>query len=186
MKREPCAVGLSIHTGWAACVIAAGSAKSPRILAREIVEVLGDAERFVYHMAAELPLPRAERSVEKARQSAQQHARTAVKRMLELATEAEHRLVACAIVAKKSPMPDSLADIVAAHPRIHTAEGAFYRDVFQNAAKSNKLKSVVISPNHPELAAQADIASLVKKVGRPWSRDERLAALAAWSVLKAG
>lgn len=147
------------------------------------MEVLGDAERFVYHMAAELPLARAERGVEKARASAAKNAVAAVKRMLELAGEAEHRLIACAIVAKKNPMPDSLADIVAAHPGIHTAEGAFYRDVFLAAAKSNGLKSVVVSPNDAELASQAAITPLVKKVGRPWGKDERLAALAAWSIL---
>lgn len=185
MKRESAAVGISVHTGWASCVIAAGSAKSPRILAREIVEILGDADRFVYHVAESLPLAKAEASVKKVRALAEKGAVTAVKRLVEQTTNAEHRLVGCAIVAKKNPMLDSLADIVAAHPRIHTAEGAFYRDVFALAAKKNAVKSVVISPNDAVLASQAAIAPLVKKLGRPWSRDERLAALAAWSLLKA-
>jgi hypothetical protein len=183
MKREPAALGLSIHTGWASCVLAAGSAKTPRILAREIVEVLSDADRFVYHVAESLSLARGEQSVKKARQEAESRASAHVARLRDQLEGSEHRLVGCAIVAKKHPMPGSLADIVAAHPRIHTAEGAFYRDVFTLACQRNRLKSVVVSPNDALLASQGALAPLVKKVGRPWSRDERLAALAAWSIL---
>ena len=43
--------GLSVHTGWASLVVAGGSLAKPRIVHREIVEILGDADRFVFHQA---------------------------------------------------------------------------------------------------------------------------------------
>ncbi|HMJ14299.1 MAG TPA: hypothetical protein VK524_22945, partial [Polyangiaceae bacterium] len=58
MKR---AMGISIHTGWGACVVVAGSRAKPQIVANEVVRVLDDAERFCFHMAAEMKLAAAER-----------------------------------------------------------------------------------------------------------------------------
>lgn len=185
MGREAAALGLTVHTGWASCVVAAGSAEAPRIVLREIIEVLDDADRFVYHVAESLPLARAEKSVATARAKADQRAVEAVKRLIDATTTAGHRLVGCAIVAKKNPMPGSVADIVAAHPRIHTAEGAFHRDVLVQAAGKNRLRSVVVAPGDDALASQASLAPLAKTLGRPWSKDERLAALAAWNLLAA-
>ena len=48
------ALGISVHTGWAACVVVGGSLSKPEIVANQRVEVLGDAERFCFHMAAEM------------------------------------------------------------------------------------------------------------------------------------
>ena len=51
-KPTSCAVGLSVHTGWAACCVVSGDVRAPEILAREVIEILGDRERFVFHVAA--------------------------------------------------------------------------------------------------------------------------------------
>ena len=50
----PRALGISIHTGWAACVVAGGSLAKPEIFANEVIEILDDSERFCFHMAAEM------------------------------------------------------------------------------------------------------------------------------------
>jgi hypothetical protein len=47
----PRAIGLVPHTGWAAAVVVGGSLKKPQVVANEIVEMLGDEERFCFHMA---------------------------------------------------------------------------------------------------------------------------------------
>jgi len=41
--RDRYVLGLSVHTGWAACVVAGGSVRAPRLDAREEIELLGDS-----------------------------------------------------------------------------------------------------------------------------------------------
>jgi hypothetical protein len=102
--------------------------------------------------------------------------------------------VGCAIVANRAPMPAELDEIVGAHPRIHTAEGLFYRDALCSGARALGLTPIVIAPR--ELDAHAaktigvrpsEIARLLiaagRAVGRPWAKDQKMAALAAWSIL---
>jgi hypothetical protein len=87
-----------------------------------------------------------------------------------------------------------LEEVVKAHPRIHTAEGIFFRDVLRDAAKSHHLATNVYPPKELDaLAAKAttipsaQLAKLVtlagKGLGPPWGRDERIASLAAWTAL---
>ena len=46
------AIGISIHTGWGACVLVGGSIASPEIIANPVIEILGDSERFCFHIGA--------------------------------------------------------------------------------------------------------------------------------------
>ncbi|MFL5249282.1 MAG: hypothetical protein ACJ79V_15805, partial [Myxococcales bacterium] len=64
--------------------------------------------------------------------------------------------------------------ILAAHPRIHTAEGCFYRDVFREACP---VRVLLVPPS------SLDAATIGKIARPPWGRDQKLAALAAWAVL---
>lgn len=139
-----CAIGLSVHTGWAACVAAGGSLRAPRIEAREEIEMLGDAERFVFHRAAEMDLAKAKRSVARAEEQATDRATAAIARFVERVRGVGYEIVACAIAAKENPMPASLEEIVAPHPRIHSAEGCFYREVLRRAAEANRLKARIV------------------------------------------
>jgi len=61
--------------------------------------------------------------------------------------------------------------------RIHSAEGFFYRDVFRDACPV----SCRIVP-----AASLNIAAVGKLAAKPWGRDQKLAALAAWHALSQG
>jgi hypothetical protein len=40
------ALVVSVHTGWAACVVVGGTLRQPEIVANEIVQLLPDPERF--------------------------------------------------------------------------------------------------------------------------------------------
>ncbi|HEY8086739.1 MAG TPA: hypothetical protein VIF09_02820 [Polyangiaceae bacterium] len=193
-RSERAALGLSIHTGWAACVAASGTLRAPRIVARERIELLPDPDRFVFHRAAELTPAAAERAVALARRAAIARGTAALKRVLTDLRAGGCDPVACAIVAKDGAMPASLADIVGAHPRIHTAEGAFYRDVAGSAAEANGLPTRVVPPGQIDRLAVAamrmepsQVATLLaqagRAAGRPWAKDQKLAALAAWTVL---
>jgi hypothetical protein len=171
------ALGLSVHTGWAACVLAGGSLREPHLAARERVDLLDDPARFVFHRAAEMSRPDAERAIAQAEKDARARAMAALRRV------ADGRDVQlCAIAAKPGSMPD-LGEVLASHPRIHTAEGFFYRDVLMAAAKDSGIATQVVplsklDPNAPALAAAGRI------VGKPWNRDWKIAALAAWHALK--
>src|SRR4249920_3202607 len=120
------AIGISIHTGWGACVVVGGSLAKPEILANEVIEILGDSERFCFHMAAEMTRAAAEQWIASARSKAIANARRA------LAPLIAKDVSVCAIVAKGGDARD-LDEVLASHPRIHTAEGCFYRDVLREA-----------------------------------------------------
>jgi hypothetical protein len=171
------AVALSVHTGWAACVLAGGDVRSPHILTREHVELAPDPERFVFHRAAEMTQADAKRWVARLHREAIGRAIGVLKR---LASRGD--VAACAVVAKLGRIPD-LPDVVASHPRIHTCEGLFYRDVLLEAAREVGLDPRLVppadlNPNEPALAAAGRV------VGKPWNRDWKLASLAAWSLLR--
>jgi hypothetical protein len=160
------AIGISVHTGWGACVLVSGSPARPKIFANEVIRVLADDERFCFHMAAEMKPAEAARWIARMRRKALANARKS------LAPFEKHARV-CAIVAKAGdagPLEDSLAS----HPRIHTAEGCFYRDVL---CEASSIPVRVIAPS------ALDISGIGKISPPPWGRDQKLAAAAAWQSL---
>jgi len=192
-KPASCAIGLSVHTGWAACCVVSGDVRSPEVLARQVVEMLGDAERFVFHRAAEMSPADAGRSVTRARQRAVRTARGALDGLVDRIRAQGRAIARCAIVARRGAMPP-LEEVVRAHPRIHTAEGIFFRDVLQEAAGSRRLATHVFPPKELDaLAASAMaippaqlaklLAGMGKSLGPPWGKDEKMASLAGWTAL---
>jgi hypothetical protein len=163
------AIGISVHTGWAACVVVSGSLVKPEIVANELIEMLGDSERFCFHMAADMKRAAAEKWLADLRQKATANARRALASLLARDVDV------CAIVAKDHEA-GSLDTILASHPRIHTAEGCFYRDVLREACA---VPVILVPP------ATLDASNIGKLAPAPWGRDQRLAALAAFKVLDA-
>ena len=161
------ALGITVHTGWAACVVVGGSLAKPEIVANEVIRILDDAERFCFHRAAQMPRAVAREWIAGARQKAIANAQRA------LAPLAANEVGVCAIVAKNGDAGD-LDEILASHPRIHTAEGCFYRDVLREAYG---MAVRVIPPS------ALDPSKVGKLAAAPWGRDQKLAALAAWNVL---
>jgi hypothetical protein len=47
-------IGISVHTGWGACVVVSGSRREPWIIGNKVIRILDDDERFCFHRAAEL------------------------------------------------------------------------------------------------------------------------------------
>jgi hypothetical protein len=167
------ALGICVHTGWSVVVVAGGGWKNPVLAAREHVELLGESERFVFHRAAEMKLDDAHAWVARARKEATTRASAVMKRLV-----AAHGVEACGLVAKK-PALLPLEEIVAAHPRIHTAEGGFYRDVLKAATEAAGAKVKVIAPGELD-AKDARLAGVGRVVGKPWSADWKMAVMAAW------
>lgn len=166
-RAMECAIGISVHTGWGACVVVAGSLRKPRIIDNTVIDLLAGAERFCYHRAAEM-------------------ARTAVPEWLALLrgkalSQARSKLAALltpqvsvgAIVAKDG-LPAEPDAALATHMRIHLAEGLFYRDVFREACQ---IPCRIVPPSSLDTAAVGRLDT------KPWGRDQKLAALAAWRVM---
>src|SRR5262245_23223344 len=153
MKR---AMGISVHTGWGACVVVSGSLSQPAIILNERVAILDDSERFCFHMAESMQRPDAEKWIATARKKALANATRALAPLL------EQDISICAIVAKKGKA-GSLDKILASHPRIHTAEGCFYRDVFSDACT---IPVRIIPPS------SLDISKVGKLSAPPWGRDQ--------------
>jgi hypothetical protein len=161
------ALGISIHTGWGACVVVGGSLREPGVVANEVIEVLADPERFCFHAAAEMEFPDAARWIEHTRGRALQNAKRALGPLIAQGARV------CAIVAKEGDAGD-LRQVLASHTRMHAAEGYFYRDVFRDACS---VPVRIVSP------ASLDVSRVGKRSAPPWGRDQKLAALAAWTVL---
>ena len=160
-------IGISVHTGWGACVVVGGTLAKPQIVANEVIQILSGPERFCFHRAAEMAPDAAERWITATKVKAIANARAALTPLV--ARDAEM----CAIVAKSGEVP-SLGEILQSHPRIHTCEGYFYRDVLCEACA---IPARIIAP------ASLDTAKVGKLAAAPWGRDQKLAALAAWSVM---
>jgi hypothetical protein len=171
------ALGLTVHTGWAACVLAGGSLRDPHLEAREHLDLIADdAARFVFHRASELKRAEAAPFVARARRDAVERAVAVFRRLVEGRDVRD-----CAVVAKSGVMPE-LDVVLASHPRIHTAEGIFYRDVISDAAKAAGVRPHVVAPSELD-AKDRRLTDAGRAVGKPWNQDWKLAALGAWRVL---
>jgi hypothetical protein len=168
-------LGIVVHTGWAACVVAAGSGRAPPVQTREHVELLGDPERFVFHRASEMNAEEAVRWVAKARTQVVARATRVIERL------AQAHGTACVVVAKTGAMLP-LDAILASHPRIHTAEGLFYRDAIIASAEACGLPARVVAPSKLD-GKDPRLVDVGRALGKPWTADWKLATLAAWSVL---
>jgi len=142
-----------------------GTLREPEIHANGIVEMLGDDERFCFHMAAKMPAANRAPWIAGLRHKAVGNARRALASYLADVSR-------CAIVARPGEAGD-LETVLESHMRIHSAEGFFYRDVLGEACT---VPVVVVPPS------SLDVSAVGKLAGPPWGKDQKLAALAAWSL----
>jgi hypothetical protein len=166
-RARECAIGISVHTGWGACVVVGGSLREPEIIGNTVVELMEGTERFCYHHAAEMKAASVPEWLERVRAQALAQARIALTPLLTPTVRVG------AIVAKQGALPDP-DTALATHMRIHLAEGLFYRDIFREACK---IPCRITPP------ASLDITAVGKLATKPWSRDQKLAALAAWQAM---
>ena len=148
-------------------MIVGGSLRKPQIIACDRIEMVGDSERFCFHLAADMPFEAAVKWIAGVRERAIRNARQAL--LLLLARD----VGVCALIAKQGVIGD-LRQVLASHPRMHSAEGFFYRDVLIEACG---IPTRIISP------LSLDPSQVGKYAPPPWGRDQKIAALAAWSAL---
>ena len=196
-RIQNAAIGISVHSGWGAVVVVAGTPAKFEILRRlrvEIIEPHSPGTKQPYHYAAEMDLRAGKSHIQKCAATSARLARSALSALIGELNERAVRLTSAAVLLSSARELPDLAAILAAHPLIHTAEGVFFRECFAKALRQLKIPVTGIREKElSDIAAQtfgsraADlqrkIAAMKKQIGAPWARDEKSAALAALIAL---
>ena len=193
------AIGVRAHSGWGAVIAVSGDATAVEIVARSRISVIDPKMRGPfqpYHRAASKTLPDAQKYLVQCATECEGFAVTALQKLHDELRAGGHRVVGCAVLAGSGRAMPPLEKILAAHPLLHTAEGIFFRQVFKNAFEKLGLRVAAIPERdldeHCKAAfskkasgVRGKIARMGKKLGPPWTTDQKLAAQAAWIVLAA-
>jgi hypothetical protein len=189
------AVGFREHTGWAAMVAVGGSGRAPVVLVRSRFELCDEnLPRAVYHAARSLDLAGAQRLVRKVELAARRAAESQLGRTVEELETAGYQVVGAAIAVSPRRAGADVAEILASHPLVHSAEGQLYREALAGAAELRGLPLTRYLPQDLyERAAEAvglgdeslraQLTGLGRALGSPWQRDQKEAAAAAWLAL---
>ena len=197
MKKA--AMGFRVHSGWAAAVAVTLEKGAPVVLVRERIHLVKNftyESRQPYHTAAKLAPDEARAFVAHIRKEARALALGAIRTLRDRLGENGYTLDRSAILmASGRPLP-ALPKILAAHSLIHTADGELFREALIHESERSDLE--IVTPPERELAdavsralrrkpaqLSRQVADLGRKLGPPWSQDEKMAALAAWYSLTA-
>jgi hypothetical protein len=190
-------LGLRPHTGWAAAIVLSGTAAKPVVVARQrlaLVEPDGKYSRFLYHEASELEPRAATRWVTDGRRKFAASTLGSLRAFCEDLSKGGKRIGAAALLRGNRPFVATLDQILAAHPKVHSAEGELYRDLLAEACASLGIPAVPLGEKAvwaqaarvlklSEEQLRARLQALGQEVGSPWGEDQRLAAAAGWAVL---
>jgi hypothetical protein len=197
VPQPSCVLGFVPHSGWAAVVMLAGPAAAPRVLARERL-VLSEpglqGSKQPYHALAGVPLPEAQRQLERFEASATRLAVSALDVLLLRARADGMQLRAGGILDSSGRGGGTLAAILASHALIHSADGNHFRAALARGCEAHGLRvtrvaqrdlparAAAVLRGTPQQLAQA-VAGLATGLGAPWGADQKSAALLAWLLL---
>jgi hypothetical protein len=201
--KKRAAIGIRAHSGWGALVAVSGEIGAEEIIEREriiIVDTRTPGVKQPYHFAQMLSAREsakaAEQHVKKCAVASAKMARAAVSEIVMRLLDREYHIVGAAVLLGSGrPLPP-FVKILASHPMLHTAEGAFFRQAFCEACEHLAIPVTGIPERQLEERAgkvfgkraasiQRRIAALGRSVGPPWTLDQKSAALGATIVLVA-
>jgi hypothetical protein len=147
-----------------------------------------------YHAVEGCPIGEAERRLAGYAASAGRMAHDAIRRITERLAGEGHGVVGLGILQAAGRTGGNLADTLASHALIHTADGNHFRAALAEAAARCRLPtSRVRAPGLEAEAAtaigrapqalQRTVKDLGREIGAPWGADQKAAALLAWMVL---
>jgi len=194
-RRPPAVLGLRAHSGWAALVAVGGASASPHVLDRRRIEMADDPEaKQPYHAAEELSLPKATGLLERfAREAGRRAVKDLGAALDELRADGYDVMGAIVLTAAGRPLP-ALEQVLASHALIHTADGEHFRDALAAASAGHRLRVTRIREKEllaraeaalrrPARELQSSVTAWGKALGPPWTQDQKLSALGAWTVL---
>jgi hypothetical protein len=191
------ALGVRMHSGWGVLVTVSGDSNSLEVLERRRIAITDPAAPGAnqpYHYAASLALPEAERHLANCASISERLALAAVEEVVRELDGRHYRIVGSAVLLASGRVLPPLAKILAAHPLIHTAEGAFFRHAVSRACERLELPVTSICERDLEQQAktafgtgasqvQRTISAWGSSIGPPWTKDHKTAAVAAAIVL---
>jgi hypothetical protein len=193
----PAAIGLRVHSGWAALVVVGGSPRAPEISSRRRIEMADPqlpGSQQPYHAAEGLELAKAAALLKRFRETARRMAVRGLGQVIAEARERGQRIVGCGILQSSGRVGASLATTLASHALIHTADGIHFRDALKKAGEHLDLP--VVEVRERELMEEAsrklglsptevgrDLVELGRSIGPPWTQDQKYAAIVARLVL---
>jgi hypothetical protein len=127
------AIGIRMHSGWGAFLVAAGDPVMIEVIERKRIVVADPnipGASQPCHCAAKMGLPEAKKYLSHCAKVSEQLALAAVDTIVRELHSRGYRVICSAVLlASGRPLP-TLLEILASHPLIHTAEGEFFRTVF--------------------------------------------------------
>ena len=193
-KAAAATIGFRVKTGRATAVLLAGSVKAPRVLARRAVDLTDPAvpeTREPYHVGLELPEAKAAPIIDRARRAVRVVAVRAMKDLADELRRGGHALQGVGLVVGSDIDPKKLGNL---HVRAHALEGRLFREVLEAGADACGVPCVVLVERElydraagvlaqPAARVKSTAAELGVPVGRPWTIEEKTAAVAAWLAL---
>ena len=107
---------------------------------------------------------------------------------------AGHHVVAGGMLLSSGRAPGTLEATLASHAAIHTAEGQHFRHAIRGTCQDLRLPLHAVKEKElltrvtekfglPAHRIAETLASIGKRIGPPWTQDEKFAALSAWLAL---
>lgn len=135
MKRA--ALGFRVHSGWTAVVALAVAKDAPVVLARErvhLVETFTYEFRQPYHTALKLEAGEGRAFVSRMRGEARRFALRAIRDARVRLEARGYELARCGLLLASGRALPGLAQILASHALIHTADGELFREALVHAS----------------------------------------------------
>lgn len=195
---KPAALGFRMHSGWGVLVAVSAGTNLVEVVSRKRIvtaDPSAPGANQPYHYAANLELGEAETYLANCATVSESLAVAAIGEVVRQLMEQDHRVVGSAVLlAAGRPLP-SLANILAAHSLIHAAEGEFFRNAVQKACERSNIAVTrirereldgVVRTKFGDRASRLEhrIASLGGSIGPPWTKDHKLATLAAAVIVE--
>jgi len=197
--RRPAAaaLGCSPHSGWAVVVGLGELDEHLQVIVRERIELVdaGDpGAKQPYHAVEGMPVAAAAARLARYAASAERNASAALARIVERLAARGLRTRALAIQESAGRRGPGLAQVLASHALIHTADGNHFRDALAAAASAHGLEALrvpgrelngrIAAATGRSLATlQQALAGAGRVLGPPWSVDQKSATLLAWLAL---
>jgi hypothetical protein len=187
-------LGFRPHTYWTAAVALAGDPQEPEVIVRRRIDFASGDERGVYHHVEGMPRDEAQAWIDKVWAAVEANCRRGVGALLDDLGKADVTLGLAVVPIARTRPPDKLEDILKSHSWMHAAEGDFYRGVVAAACTALGLEvrrcverelAGAVAARHalPTPLIEARLKTLGAALGPPWTEDQKLATLAAWSQL---
>ena len=119
-------IGFRLHSGWAVAVTVAGSIASPSVVDRRRMQLVKDFTykfRQPYHTAAQMPRKEAAEFIKKVETEARDLARSEIDALQRRLARVGYGVVGCGLLLSSGRELPVLAQILASHALIHTADG---------------------------------------------------------------